>query len=664
MRNVSDEKLIRGDYQKIGTYKADMSGFVNPELQQLLEKYCQETGCDPKTLSQRGSPGSGSKAGVGDAEHKVKPGLPVWLGVFQSKAEKSAEWGPKQKAWSRLMGSFFYAYFTDKYYAPNNMAIPANVEYFLHHLGKSNPKGADWKPKPRPGYVGNGAATFSEIGGGGANYCAAASSKALLNGLTVFGYKCNFIGYAPGGKGVGHGCPAKAQMGRRAGEANRPLPGDVLSIRTAIGPMSGHVITICWAISDGTKSGEMYYVSGNSAHASVSCDWAQIADAAGRPPRGSVAVINRVITSCFATDKLAAMDASGLSRLKLSKKQGDFPQPPKAGQKTGDAGSASSPAGNSGATGPDSQVLPDAPKVESTKGSGDVQTVATSGSTGATIIRLGKHQSEPPKAPAATASGPGKTQSTPGANAPGATAPAANASGATAPAAPAGAPPSPDLSKYPLVEDYTANAAAKGRKRKNPLARIDTICLHQMACASVGGTAEGNVTKQTKTGRVERWKSLNAHIAVTVGPESKAWILNDVEWRIPHGHGWNSRSVGIEVEGHFAGIHDLQTGKWSKYWKPKSKPNRKPMVPTSQQIEALKQVMRWIVAEIAKRGGKIKYVSAHRQSYGTKASDPGQLIWRQAALPIMKELGLATAPTLKRGKGIPKQWDPSSTVEY
>lgn len=430
--------LLAGTFQKLGSYKPDMSGFVRPELQGLLVHFCSVAGVEPGALA--GSQTSeGTKAGVGDAEHGLKAGLPHWLAKFQSKAERSAQWGETEQAYSRLLGAFFYAYFTDKYYAPNGMAMPANVEYFLLHLGKSNPVGAKWAPTPRPGYVGNGAATFSVIGGGGANYCAAASSKALLNGLAMFGYKCSASGYAPGGKGQGHGCKVKAQQGRKAGAENRPLPGDVLSIRTAVGPMSGHVITVAWAETDGTKSGEMWYVSGNSMHASVGCDFARVADAAGRPPKGSVAVINRCINSALQPDKLEKLDAAGLSALGMQKLDGDFPAANQPRATEAGAPGAAAPDGGapgtaptSGATPAPDAALPAAPRPEDTLGSGDVATVAGGASAQPTVIRVGKHSSEPPAAPPAAA---------PPAAAPAGSPPAAP--GATPPTSPPAAPGAP-----------------------------------------------------------------------------------------------------------------------------------------------------------------------------------------------------------------------------
>ena len=96
------------------------------------------------------------------------------------------------------------------------------------------------------------------------------------------------------------------RMGRAKGAEHRPEPGDVLSVRTAIGPESGHVVTVVWAETDGCHSGTMWYVSGNAAHRSVSCDFVQVVDTPKRPPRGAVAIINRVKNGGLQPDRLGA----------------------------------------------------------------------------------------------------------------------------------------------------------------------------------------------------------------------------------------------------------------------------------------------------------------------------------------------------------------------
>ncbi len=192
------------------------------------------------------------------------------------------------------------------------------------------------------------------------------------------------------------------------------------------------------------------------------------------------------------------------------------------------------------------------------------------------------------------------------------------------------------------VRDEAWKGAEKGR---NPIKDIDAICLHQMAC------------KDSDLLGWERWRKLAIHFMVSCGEHARAFLLHDLDVRVWHGHGWNRRSVGLEIEGYFSGI-----GTDERYfWKPKGS-NRKPMVPTVAQLEAAKAACRYIIETVAAMGGEIKYVAAHRQSYGYKESDPGELIWKGVALPIMEEFGLSEAPTLTSGKRpgrpIPEAWDP------
>ena len=207
-------------------------------------------------------------------------------------------------------------------------------------------------------------------------------------------------------------------------------------------------------------------------------------------------------------------------------------------------------------------------------------------------------------------------------------------------------------SVHPLIEDVRHDEYTKWRRR-NKIKNIDTICLHQMAC------------KDSDDKGWHRWRRLAIHWVVTCGDWSKAYQLHDFDLRVPHGHGWNGRSVGFEFEGYFSGV-----GTEEKYfWKPKSRPNRKPMVPTERQLEAGRVAVEHTVEQIAHMGGEIKFIGAHRQSYGMKRSDPGSLIWQGVALPMIKKLGLKEAPTLSHrkypGKPIPEAWNPENKgVKY
>lgn len=198
------------------------------------------------------------------------------------------------------------------------------------------------------------------------------------------------------------------------------------------------------------------------------------------------------------------------------------------------------------------------------------------------------------------------------------------------------------------VRDVRKEAWAGAVKGVSPIERIDTVCLHQMAC------------RDSDWQGWERWRKLAIHWVITCGDAAKAYWLHEMDSYLYHGHGWNKRSVGLEIEGWFSGI-----GVNPRYlWKPKGS-NRTPMTPTKEQVEAACAAIRYTVRKIEEMGGKIKYIGAHRQSYATKESDPGGLLWQLVAIPMMEELGLSEAPTLPKGSPIPEDWDPrNKSVPY
>ncbi len=186
---------------------------------------------------------------------------------------------------------------------------------------------------------------------------------------------------------------------------------------------------------------------------------------------------------------------------------------------------------------------------------------------------------------------------------------------------------------------------------RNAWKAIDTLCWHQMAVDGGKGW--------------ERWKRLAIHIVVPrKGPTA---LTNSLDRRVPHGHGWNSRSVGFEVEGHYAGV----VSRPETHWKPQGATGSRvnPQYLTEPAVLGAIAAAEWSIAEVAKNGGEIKYCGAHRQSYGAKTSDPGELVWKRIVLPLMQKYGLKTAPVLKHhkypGRPIPEAWDPSQTgVKY
>ena len=203
----------------------------------------------------------------------------------------------------------------------------------------------------------------------------------------------------------------------------------------------------------------------------------------------------------------------------------------------------------------------------------------------------------------------------------------------------------------PSFIDARRHYAGTSYPTRNPWAKIDTICLHQMAVDAGSDWS--------------RWKRLAIHVVVP--RKGVTALTNSIDRKVPHGHGWNSRSVGFEVEGHFAGVR----GKDSTHWTPEGAKGSRliPQEITESQVAGALAAIDWCVAEVAKNGGQIKFVGSHRPAYGRKSSDPGQAIWEKIALVAMKKHGLTTAPTLSHhkypGKPIPAEWDPAQVgVKY
>ncbi len=173
--------------------------------------------------------------------------------------------------------------------------------------------------------------------------------------------------------------------------------------------------------------------------------------------------------------------------------------------------------------------------------------------------------------------------------------------------------------------------------------KVTGICLHQTACL-LGE-------------RPSRWDTVGCHVGVT--REGKVIWLHDFNRLIVHGNGWNTQTVGIEIDGLYAGVEGDPKTVWDD---PNTPTKETGMVLTQEAIEATQQAIRFIADEIAKHGGKLKAIVAHRQASANRRADPGSAIWKAIALPMAEELNTSDGgPGFKLGKGyvIPESWDPS-----
>lgn len=204
-----------------------------------------------------------------------------------------------------------------------------------------------------------------------------------------------------------------------------------------------------------------------------------------------------------------------------------------------------------------------------------------------------------------------------------------------------------------LVVTKDKHPLKKGRGTRE-LASIKGVTLHQTAC--VLGEKE------------HRWFNVACHIGITRA--GKIIYNNDLIKKAWHGNGFNTGTIGIEIDGHYAGLEAQdEAGKWvpdmKSYWRPKHS-RRLPLSITEAQIEACKEAIRWVKRVVDEAGGDFRYILAHRQSSPSRVSDPGEKIWRLVAVPLLEELNMEdggedyyiTNRKKRPGKPIPGAWDP------
>jgi len=167
---------------------------------------------------------------------------------------------------------------------------------------------------------------------------------------------------------------------------------------------------------------------------------------------------------------------------------------------------------------------------------------------------------------------------------------------------------------------------------------VTGVCLHQTAC-QLGE-------------RVERYDTVGAHFAVTRA--GKVIWLHDLDRKVMHGNGWNNSTVGIEIDGLYAGVE----GDPSTVWDDPSTPSReKGMALTPETVKATLGLVRWIKQQL---GPQMHAIVAHRQSSDTRRNDPGSAIWQSIAVRLHTELGCSDGGIgFKLGDGypIPAAWD-------
>lgn len=191
------------------------------------------------------------------------------------------------------------------------------------------------------------------------------------------------------------------------------------------------------------------------------------------------------------------------------------------------------------------------------------------------------------------------------------------------------------------IVDRRRSSSPKHVYGKRTWGQVTGICLHQTACV-LGENPP-------------RWDTVGCHVGVT--RSGKVIWLHDFDKLVVHGNRWNTGTIGIEIDGMYEGVEgDIKT-----FWRPKDQPNLQPQRPTEVQLRAVRDLVRWLHRQVAKNGGKVTALVAHRQASENRRNDPGSRIWKDVALPMSEELGLSDGGAgfkLSNGYPIPEVWDP------
>lgn len=230
--------------------------------------------------------------------------------------------------------------------------------------------------------------------------------------------------------------------------------------------------------------------------------------------------------------------------------------------------------------------------------------------------------------------------------------------------------PAPTLPPH-TFDSRLQHVDKQGRERR--WSDVTGITLHQTATCFLNTEDPDSGKTDHAIGRVSKIK---AHAVVL---RNGAVSLNaPLTHRMAQAQRWfNKTDVGVEIDGWYGGVHtDLST-----FWKPKSRPSRKPMELSAIQVEACRDLCRWIVETVAANGGAVRYIHAHRQTHRGKPSDPGQLLWQSVAMWCQQQFGLTNGgdgwvvPHNKQRRGdcfsdrgpgrpIPREWDSASSFGY
>ncbi len=211
-----------------------------------------------------------------------------------------------------------------------------------------------------------------------------------------------------------------------------------------------------------------------------------------------------------------------------------------------------------------------------------------------------------------------------------------------------------DLGAVEVFDVTKEHELKKGRKYPRKVEKITTIILHQTAVKF--GTTASNRKKYGERGALHRrFYNVACHVAALMNGDTV--LVNGWRRYVFHGNSSNRFSIGVEIEGLYAGIAGDMGTVWGK---------KEPHTLSMRTIASARKAVQLAVEQGRELGCPITKIGAHRQYSNSRIADPGEEIWREVALWAVETLDLTIDYDLfvKKGRKIPSAWDPSGKVGY
>jgi len=221
-----------------------------------------------------------------------------------------------------------------------------------------------------------------------------------------------------------------------------------------------------------------------------------------------------------------------------------------------------------------------------------------------------------------------------------------------------------DLRQEPIPPAvYREFKMRSGRVVKRATVVVDGITIHQTGVLySVNDRQIAAANGDRNLALATRAKKIAAHAVSFDGFFTKTYPL---EWYVYHGNGLNRKTLGLEIDGLYPGLLDkpetVELEHLTSIWKGTATDL------TDQRVQSARAALRYLVEEGRKLGMPIRFIYAHRQSSGTRRSDPGEELWRKVVEEYaVPELGLETRPAFTSGSGrvIPDDWSSGGVGSY